>query len=43
MVPGCDDIIINNQTGYKCKLYDVDTMVNGIENLYKNNKIKNNF
>ena len=37
-VPGCDDIIINNRTGYKCKLYDVDTMVNGIENLYKNKK-----
>ncbi len=37
-VPGCDDIIINSQTGYKVKIHNIDAMVKIIEKLYKNKK-----
>jgi glycosyltransferase involved in cell wall biosynthesis len=38
-VPGCDDIIKNNKTGFKVKLHSINKMINVIEDKIKN---KNN-
>ena len=37
-VPGCDDIVINNNTGFKVKLHQKDQMVKLIEKELPNKK-----
>ena len=37
-VPGCNDIIINNKTGFKVTIHNLNAMVRIIEKLHKNKK-----
>ncbi len=37
-VPGCDDIIINNKTGYKVNKYNKNQMIRIIEKFYNNKR-----